>query len=356
MSTLSVFRSGSPYVWTMLYSDGGQISNVSKAVLTEELNRAGSLALTLHGDAIPDAINGRFEIFYDIPGREENRWVGRPANYEIINEKEANIVYEGLLSYPSKTAVPPYSYTGNLNNYFNYLWDYYSDTILNWSSNSIGITLQTSHTEQYTRSSDHYTTAYDEISEKIFKRYNDVWWRADFNNGGGFGTYVSRRIYFSDLPSEVSDTIYSNDIISASFNTKLIDRAQIIYGIGAQTSQAQGDANRIHRTYRGVYTDTEVLRDTTNMIRKEDVSVSDTLYAMAEAEYTAQKRNTENIEIKFVNDLLDQLRIGYLYRIVYPIAGIDGVYRLVKKTTDILNPSRSSCAFGSRQNDISAKR
>lgn len=349
---------------------------VLKAVLTQEVNNGGSFSVSLRkpetideGSPAKTSITnllGNYSYYievetpYNMDGNEAyassyperlTKWRGMRAN-TVEHTDHIDITFEGELSYLSKIVLNPYSLSAyNATNFVSSMIARYNNEV----DTSAYLRFKFANSSDVdngpvvARSNSNVSTVWDEINDKILKKYDNQLSICDYPS-----TNNQRTVYLRRLPLTPSGIINGQDIMSATHTVNGSERSREWILFGAQTSEAEGDINRISSSYR-IYTsgyerNVTVISQTFRIY--DDVTTTDTLASKAQDLYNRALLESDGIELSITPQKASELVLGSLYTISCPRVGISGNYRLTKRVIDVLNPSKNKYTFGTAQKFI----
>lgn len=154
---------------------------------------------------------------------------------------------------------------------------------------------------------------------------------------------TNRYLIVRQQPMVIDNTLTHMDILSASQGVNYDERFRKVILLGETPDTGTQP--------RGTYTQSDpdiAYKAKENMTLVDDYDAITPAYLATKAQerYEQQMVNSQSISIKLTAEAGKKVKLGGLYHIVYANAGIDGTYRLIKRTIDIFNPSENTHTFG----------
>ena len=154
---------------------------------------------------------------------------------------------------------------------------------------------------------------------------------------------TNRYLVIRQQPMVIDATLTHMDILSASQGVNYDERFRKVILLG-ETPETGTQP-------RGTYTQSDPdiaykAKENMTLVDDYDAITPSYLATKAQERYEQQMVDSQSISIKLTAEAGKKVKLGGLYHIVYANAGIDGTYRLIKRTIDIFNPSENTHTFG----------
>lgn len=336
-------------------------------VLTQEMNRAGSLTITVSNEA-ESMIRTRDTIQVSSPYLRDGqlnaaedkitKWFGHLSTVKYQSDRIV-ATYDGEMSYLADAVLAPYETTSlNIGNYFTYLMESYNGEQFSTSYYHRFACEKASGLDQgqsTVRSNTSATTYYKEIDDKILSKYNN---QISIQDATTPTAAITRAIYMKPTPASSLGVITQGDIIGSIHNIRYNGRYAWFRAYGSKTSSGEGDTGRITQK---VYLNSSELptsqyvSNRATIVKYDDITT--TTYLETKTKENAQRliTDTDGIDIQIKPNRAKSLFVGGLYTIFDSRVGISGEYRLMKRSIDIINPTNSKYTFGAANIGISAR-
>ena len=363
---------------------------VSEAILTQEINRAGQLnikvvnagefgSILLNSDAfievkspyIKDGYMER-EIEQSWPGGAtalSQTWRGIPASF-TSDEGTIAIVYDGELSLLNRVVLQPQISSSSLSPmlYALNLVDKYNEAIDLTAAGFAGYGFKFRHADPGSGSSikgyngggavrqrqnSSITTIWDELYNKTTGIHNNqisVVSNTDYTQSQNANrNSPTRTIYYRRFSETVQETIYEDEIISIKVINNISSKPGKIYVYGhKQDESAEGDISRdyVVSSYQGDWKAEGIIGLSETFDVYDDISETATL--IDKGNLLVQQGLIDANGLQLTLDPIVGLRmwLGGLYRIKHDGFGVDMLFRLVKRTINLLDPARNTYTFG----------
>ena len=152
-----------------------------------------------------------------------------------------------------------------------------------------------------------------------------------------------RFLVIRQQPMTIDATLTHTDILSASHGVNYDERFRKVILLG-ETPETGTQP-------RGTYTQSDPdiaykAKENMTLVDDYDAITPSYLATKAQERYEQQMVDSQSISVKLTAEAGKKVKLGGLYHIVYANAGIDGTYRLIKRTIDLFNPSENTHTFG----------
>lgn len=283
---------------------------------------------------------------------EEILFKGRIFSDTADFRKAKKVEVEGLLGYFNDSIVRPYSYTGSVSGYLEFLINQHNNQEPEKKQFKLGVVTVTDPNDYITRASSEYPKTWDEINEKLIKllggyiviRYEDD------------GNYID---YLEDFTSVSTQKIqYAVNLLDLDNEVKADNLATCIIPLGASVQDEEGNSTRI--TIESVNDGLDYVYDKiaevlygriSKVVTWDDVTEPSNLLKKAKAylETAILLESTLNIkavDLHLSDEQIEAFRIGQYIPVYSTPHGIDENMLLNSYSLDLSNPASFSFSLG----------
>lgn len=335
-----------------LWSLGYDKKKLASPKLSLETNKIGSLSFTIYPDHSSYNALVKMQSVITVFQDEEILFRGRIFSDTADFRKAKKVEVEGLLGYFNDSIVRPYSYTGSVSGYLEFLINQHNNQEPEKKQFKLGVVTVTDPNDYITRASSDYPKTWDEINEKLIKLlggYIMIRYEED-------GNYID---YLEDFTSVSAQKIqYAVNLLDLDNEVKADNLATRIIPLGASVQDEEGNSSRITITSvnNGLdYVYNQVAEAIYGCIAKvvtwDDVSEPSNLLSKAKAYLTTAILLEGTLTIKAVdlhlNDKeIQAFRIGQYINVYSAPHGIDENMLLNSFSLDLSNPASFSFSLG----------
>ena len=323
---------------------------VTAAKVTTEINRAGSLEITIPPTNPSYSKIMKLKPIITVRQDSEEIWRGRVLEdtKNFYNVKE--VFCEGELAFLNDAVVPPYDYSNGitLKNYFNTIVNFYTNNCSEYRKIQAGTITAADPNVIIRQKSDDYSDVMTELSDKLVGSL-----------GGFLQLRVQNGIRYLDYLDEL-DKVSKQSII---FGKNLIDLSEYVdasevYTYMIPLGKKDENGNRVDITsvnngknYIYSASGEQLFGRITKAIAWDDTTDPATLKSNAQALLNHVIEMSTTIEIRAVDLKLldvdvDQLTVGEFVPVKSPPHGINSNFLCSKIVLDLLEPDRSEYTFG----------
>lgn len=330
---------------------------VTKAVLQEDMNKVPVLSIEipvtnpeysfvrkLQSEIVVTDVDSDNEIFRGRYLEDEN---------DYYNTKSMEC--EGVMAYLLDVQYPPYSHSGNIEEFLKMLLDYYNNHVTEKQKIYIGNVGTADKNVHTVRAGDDYDSIYNIIQEKLVKELGG-WIRLRRTGGRHYLDYLSEYVQSDQIVRFEENLLDFTQCMKADTIKTVI----IPFGAEDEKTKKKLDITSVNNGLNYIKDDAMIEKYGWIEAVAEWEDVADAAELMSKANAYLQECLSMEITIEltaFDARLLgaDVSRIypGSIVRVISEPHHIDDVFLCSSKTTDILNPINDKITLGNKFNSIS---
>lgn len=330
--------------------------------LTEAVNTAGTLSYTLPFN--DQYLDEYMEKITQVEVKDGTRtmWGGRLISATTNFYGSVKMTFEGDMAMLNDIVYPPYTFTGDIPEFFNNVLTFYNGRVHESRQIKPGRITVTDANNSITRSSDEYTTCWEVLSNKLVTLcggYLVMRWETD----GRYLDYLKepgskcrQRIAFGENLMDLERYIDASEVA-----TVLIPVGAVPESTGESSTQRRIDITTASGNTSGNYYIESPFVSTYGWIEKvqvwEDVKLVDTLYSkgLAAAETMALADMTitaKAVDLHLTDGTIEAFGVGDTIECFSKPHGISVELMLNERTRKLNDPAQDTLTLGSTQKTL----
>lgn len=332
------------------------------AKLEQELNTSGTLSLTIPqanpSYGLAKLMKSEVKLYED----DELIFCGRPyaPSYDLYKDNELTI--EGELAYLNDSVYSPFSYSGNVANFFTSLINNHNSQVDDRRKFVVGNITVTNSTEEgnITRSSEDYENTWSIIKEKLIDKIGGYLHIRRVDNVR-YIDYLDDLNFVNNQP--VTQAI---NLVDAKKNYSADDLATVILPLGEKSEDEDGNVSYVNlqELTGSMYVESEEGIEKYGRIIKvvhhDDITLPANLLRVAKKDLGDAIGVTQSIsltaaDLKKAGYEYDNFRVGTYVDVNVCNLDIDERMLIRKLSIDLLNPASNKLSIGVERNTLTAE-
>lgn len=322
---------------------------VSNPRLTEQVNTAASLDFTIAEDN-PHYTDASLHNYVEIFEDNKRIFYGRiiNTNRDFFRRKSAHC--EDCIAFLNDIIIPPYTFNGTVKEYFAYLINWYNALCSKERELRVG---ECDIEDNINRASSVYPTIWEEINEKIIKKFDGFLTpRYEIENGVNV-VYLD---YLRELPIGSQKIRFGQNLIDLNDYLDGAEAYSVLVPLGEVINDKTYERLTVANANGGdiTLTNQDLLEKLGYIYKKkewDDVTLDVNLLRKGKEELQKAVIQTQTITISAVDlHLIDvateALRTGHQYKVISQPHGLNEFFVLSKSTINLNNPDMSVYTFG----------
>lgn len=323
-----------------------------------------------------DKINPLTSVFYVYEDNIE-LFRGRAINSEEDFYRTHNITCESDLAYFLDSIVRPFSFTGDIDEFVEFLLDNHNSQVEDFKRFEKGIITVVDGNNYINRSSIDYSNTLDVMRNKLVKTH-DGYFRTRYEDKHRYLDYVveanvKNRIntYAMKVDDRTRQTIQFGVNLQQFTRTKdATSIFTVLIPIGARITETASDGTEIERVVditsvndgKDYIEDEEAIAKYGRIVKVvewEDVTLPQNLllkasHYLSKSLYFSDTITLSAVDLALIDSKYEHFQVGQLTRVVSKPHGIDLEYMLEERTLYLQEPSKSTITLGAKRETLSS--